>query len=121
MHSKPYRVLLALSDFTDLQEWVKLAWQMAHPKNEMDVRGLVTVPAEKSLSEGANLAREWRDALDTLTADDGTPTPQSTTVVVDYSPLSRLMNEITEMHADLLLVQWNGVEDLTANTSTDDI
>src|SRR6185503_10406248 len=121
MQSKPYRVLLTLSDFSDLKDWVKLAWQMAQPAGEIEVRGLVTVAEDKSLSEGANLAREWRDSLDTLTADDGTPTPQSTAVVVDYSPMSRLMNEITQMHVDLLLVQWNGPEDLTANTSTDDI
>ncbi len=121
MQHKPYRVLIALSDFSDLKEWVKLAWQMARPAGEIEVRGLVTVAEDKSLSEGANLAREWRDALDTLTADDGTPTPQSTAVVVDYSPMSRLMNDLSQQVVDLLLVQWNGVADLTANTSTDDI
>ncbi len=121
MQHKPYRVLLALSDYADLKEWVKLAWRMAQPNGEIEVRGLATVAEDKSLSEGANLAREWRDALDTLTADDGTPTPQSTAVVVDYSPMTRLMNDIGQQPVDLLLVQWNGVAELTANTSTDDI
>src|SRR5437868_108144 len=121
MQHKPYRVLLAVSDFSDLKHWVKLAWQMTQRKGEVDVRALVTVPEDKSLSEGTNLAREWRDALDTLTSDDDTPTPQSTAVVVDYSPMSRLMNDISQMHVDLLLVQWGGAETLTGNTSTDDI
>ena len=121
MQSKPYRVLLALSDFSDLKQWVKLASQLAQSKGEIDVRGLVTVPADKSLSEGANIAREWRDALDSLTADDGTPTPQSTAVVVDYSPLSRLMNDIPQLHSDLLLVQWSGAEEMTSSMTTDDI
>jgi glycosyltransferase involved in cell wall biosynthesis len=121
MPSKPYRVLLAVSDFADLKEWVKLAWRMAQATGELEVRGLVTVAQDKSLSEGANLAREWRDALDSLSADDGTPTPQATAVVVDYSPMSRLMNDLSQTHFDLLLVQWNGAEELTANTSTDDI
>ncbi len=121
MQTKPYRVLLAVSDFSDLKYWVKLAWQMTQNKGEVDVRGLVTVPADKSLSEGTNLAREWRDALDTLTADADTPTPQSTAVVVDYSPMSRLINDMNQMQVDLLLVQWSGADSLTGNTSTDDI
>ncbi len=121
MQNKPYRVLLAMSDFSDLKEWVKLAGQIAQPVGEIDVRGLVTVPAEKSLSEGTNLAREWRDALDTLTADEAITTPQSTAVVVDYAPMTRLINEIEQMNVDLLLVQWNGAGELTGNTSVEDI
>jgi len=121
MQSKPYRVLLAVSDFSDLKHWVKLAWQMTQNKGEVEVRALVTVPEDKSLSEGTNLAREWRDALDTLTPDEGTLTPQSTAVIVDYTPMTRLMNDMNQMHVDLLLVQWNGAESLTGNTSTDDI
>src|SRR4051812_43531688 len=103
MQNKPYRVLLALSDFTDLKEWVKLAWQMAQPAGEVEVRGLVTVPEEKSLSEGANQAREWRDALDAHTPEDSVPAPKGTAVIVDYSPMSRLMNELSQQNVDLLL------------------
>src|SRR4051812_11561295 len=112
MQSKPYRVLLALSDFADLKEWVKLAWHIAQPTGELEVRGLATVAQEKSLSEGANLAREWRDALDALSADDSTPTPQATAVVVDYSPMTRLMSDLNQSHIDLLVVQWSGAEEL---------
>ncbi len=121
MQTKPYRVLLAVSNFSELKHWVKLAWQMTQNKGEIDVRALVTVPEDKSLSEGTNLAREWRDALDALTADETTHTPQSTAVIVDYSPMSRLINDMNQMHVDLLLVQWNGADGLTGNTSTDDI
>ncbi len=121
MQSKSYRVLLVLSDFTNLKDWVKLAWQMTQLTGEIDVRGMVTVPEDKSLSEGANLAREWRDALDTLTSDDGIPTPHSSAVVVDYSPMSRLINDIPQLHTDLLIIQWNGAESLTGNMTSDDI
>lgn len=121
MAARPYRVLLALTDHADLSAWVNLAAEMAHPRENVDVRALLTVPEDKSLSEGATLAREWRDMLEALGNDERIPTPQSTGVVVDYAPMARLMNDINQANVDVLVVQWNGAEALTGNTSTDDI
>lgn len=121
MAARPYRVLLALSDHTDLKAWINMASQMAYPHDNIEVRGLLTVPEDKSLSEGTNLAREWRDALEAVSSDESLPTPQSNAVVVDYKPMSRLMNDINQANVDLLLVQWIGAEALTGNMSTDDM
>lgn len=121
MAARPYRVLLALSDYTDLAEWINMASQMAYPHDNIEVRGLLTVPEDKSLSEGTNLARAWRDVLEAGSGDESLPTPQSKAVVVDYKPMSRLMNDINQANVDLLLVQWSGAEALTGNMSTEDM
>jgi glucosyl-3-phosphoglycerate synthase len=116
----PYRTVLTLLDTTHLETWMNLAIRLTPPEGEIHLRGLVTVPADKSLSEGALLARTWRDCL--------TPLSKSHALVhdefrihVDHQPMRRLLNELEDSPADLLITQWMGAGMPTGGADTDEI
>src|SRR5690606_30013719 len=60
---RPYRLLLALFDTTLLDYWLQIAAALIPDGGEIHLRGLVVVPEDTSLSEGALAARAWRDAF----------------------------------------------------------
>jgi hypothetical protein len=62
----PFGVLLALSEMTALDGWVRLAMSLSLPHGTVLLRGMVAVPEDKSLSEGATQARQLRDELDAV-------------------------------------------------------
>ncbi|MBZ0287053.1 MAG: hypothetical protein K8I30_05520, partial [Anaerolineae bacterium] len=116
----PYRIILALLDTAHIETWMNLAIRLAPPDGEIHLRGLVTIPADKSLSEGALLARTWRDTL--------TPISQAYALVqdefrihVDHQPMKRLLNELEDFPADLLIAQWMGAGMPTGGADTDEI
>ncbi len=117
---RPYRVLVALSETAELKSWIDLALRLTPPGGEVHLRGLVTIPEDRSLSEGATLARHWRDSLASL-AHTLETVHDRVEVRVDYRPMARLLDELQAFSVDLLLVQWMGASALTAGVETDEI
>ena len=64
MSEKRPRVLLAVSENANLDQWIKLA--LALNPQEIYLRGLITIPSDKSLSEGTIQVRAFRDSLSAL-------------------------------------------------------
>lgn len=116
----PYRVLLSLQDDAQFTDWVALAARLAPGNAELHVRGLVVVPPEQSLSEGAIPARHWREAFQVPGLEDAEASDRAR-VYVDYQPLRRVVADVGELAADLLIVQWLGPDALTGGVETDEI
>lgn len=113
-------VMLVLSQVDKAEAWIKLALTLASPGGSVYVRGMIPVPADTSLSEGAVQARQLRDILDPL-AQHYEAVQEDTHVYVDYQPMRRITEELQTQPVDLLLVQWVGPSELTGGVSTDDI
>jgi hypothetical protein len=60
---RPYRIVVALSEPAALDAWANFALRLAPEAVEIHLRGLVAVPENVSLSEGALPARQWRDSF----------------------------------------------------------
>ncbi|NDJ61925.1 MAG: glucosyl-3-phosphoglycerate synthase, partial [Chloroflexi bacterium] len=121
MNEKPvYRILFALSDTSDLGGWLRLAFDLAQGASEIFLRGMVTVPDEQSLSEGALQARQIRDSIKAA-ALNSTLIHDQVEVRVDYRPLLAILHEVNDGDYDLLLVQWQGPLEATGGISTDEI
>jgi glucosyl-3-phosphoglycerate synthase len=117
---KPYRLLLALTETNHLDAWIQLAMSLIPENGEIHLRGMVSVPEGKSLSEGAVEARQWRDALDPRA--QGQPSiHEQIGVYVDYQPMARLLQDLSALEIDLLLVEWDGIKATTGGISTDSI
>lgn len=115
-----YRVMLVVSDDQQVESWVQLATLLSPAPREIYLRGLVTMPEETSLSEGATPARQLREALDRIAKIDDSVNDE-TLVTVDYQPMRRLLEELPRYNIDLLLVQWAGPVAKTGGLSTDEI
>lgn len=114
----PKRLLLAFSDTAPPAQWVQLASQLLGPDDELYLRGMITIPAEKSISEGAVPAQQFRSALDPLLAEY--PQLQSDPMVrVDYQPFARILEELQQTPVDLLLLEWQGPHSVTGGLDTD--
>jgi hypothetical protein len=116
----PYRVLMTLQDDQNLQAWCELAQRMMPQKGEIHLRGLVVVPENQSLSEGAIPARQWRDSFQQIALADPI-IDDLVRVYVDYQPMRRVLDEVRELQIDLLITQWMGPDDTTGGLSTDAI
>ena len=68
--SDPYKVLLALHHDHRLETWCQVARQITPEDGEIHLRGMVTVPADYSLSEGARAARQWRGSFQQVALSD---------------------------------------------------
>jgi glucosyl-3-phosphoglycerate synthase len=117
---KPYRLLLALTESERVEDWIQLAQGLIPEGGEIHLRGMVIVPEDKSLSEGAVEARQWRDRLDPP-AQEQAIIHEQIGVYVDYRPLERLIKDLPTLDIDLLLVEWNGASAMTGGISTDAI
>jgi hypothetical protein len=116
----PYRVILAVLDTDHLETWINLAAHLTPPGGEIHLRGLVAVPEDKSLSEASLSARVWRDAF-TRVSQNHLLVHDEFRLHVDYQPMKRLLNELEDAPADLLITQWSGAGALTAGAETDEI
>lgn len=116
----PYRIILALLDNSDLDSWIHFASRLTPEGGEIHLRGLVSVPEDKSLSEGALLARAWRDSF-TRISQDQLIVHDEFRIHVDYQPMKRLLNELEDSPADLLITQWLGADMPTGGADTDEI
>lgn len=117
---QPYRVLLVLTETSNLDGWIRLAETLAQPDGEVLLRGMVTVPDGVSLSEGATQARQLRDALESAAHDHPT-VYGGTEVRVDYLPMARILDELQSLPINSLLIQWNGPVSTTGGVSTDEL
>lgn len=117
---RPYRIMLVIADATDLDAWIRLASSLCLEPGEIRLRGMVTIPPDVSLSEGAIQAQQFRDTVDRV-GRDLSFLHNETEIRVDYHPLARLLEEIPSLEIDLLLVQWAGPTDLTGGLQTDEI
>ncbi|HRL14703.1 MAG TPA: hypothetical protein PKX07_22665, partial [Aggregatilineales bacterium] len=116
----PYQLMLVLQDDVLMNQWIALAKTLLPEGGEIHLRGLVAMPEGVSLSEGTLHARRWRDSFGQAALED----PQvndDVRIHVDYRPMALVMDELQLVRADLLLVQWNGPNDLTGGITTDDI
>lgn len=118
--SEQYKVLLALQHDQRLEIWSEVARQITPDQGEIHLRGMVTVPIEHSLSEGARAARQWREAFQQVALTDDT-IHDRIQIHVEYEPIRRILDDIRELEIDLLVVQWAGPMDLTGGLSTDEI
>lgn len=101
-----YNLVLVLSSPTLLEDWLGLATRLLPGEGTIHVRGVVTVEADKSLSEGQLAARALRDSL--FEAARYNPyVHDEIHVWVDYQPIKRVSDNVRDLQADLLLMQWD--------------
>jgi glucosyl-3-phosphoglycerate synthase len=81
---------------------------------------MVTVPAEKSLSEAANQTRAFRDLFEGLIHSYPGIYAQAQ-IRVDHCPLELILAEIGPLQVDLLLVDWPDPSAQTGGMNTNDI
>jgi glucosyl-3-phosphoglycerate synthase len=115
-----YRVMLVVSSEQALEQWVHLAAMISPAPREIHLRGLVTIPAGTSLSEGANAARALREGFARILRTKTFVDP-GTQVIVDYQPMSHVLDELVAGDFDLLLVQWAGPVAETGGLATNEI
>ena len=84
MQSIITRVVVALRDPAQVGEYRALARRLGHATATVAIRGLVPIPAQRSLSEGALMARQWREAFEAL--EDASRAECE--VVVEHEPLA---------------------------------
>jgi glycosyltransferase involved in cell wall biosynthesis/nucleotide-binding universal stress UspA family protein len=118
--SDQYKVLLALHHDHRLEMWCEVARQITPEHGEIHLRGMVTVPTEYSLSEGARAARQWRESFQQIAVTDET-IHDRVHIHVEYEPMRRILDDVGELAIDLLVVQWAGFVELTGGLSTDEI
>jgi glucosyl-3-phosphoglycerate synthase len=116
---RPYRIMLALVDHAQMDAWIKLATSLTPEGGEIHLRGLVTVPQDKSLSEGALLATGWRDAFTRRLSQNHAPLHDEFRIHVDYQPMKRLLDELHDFPVDVLIAQWTGAGAITGGADTD--
>jgi len=106
---KTFELMLVLTNRGDIESCIQFAIKLLPPDGKIHVRGLVTIDAEKSLSEGALPAREWRDILN-QTAQRYANVEDDVQVYVDYQPFHSILEEIPQKEIDYLLVQWDTLD-----------
>jgi hypothetical protein len=117
---QPYRVVLALFEPELLDSWIHLAARLSPPNGEIHLCGLVSVPEDRSLSEGVLAARGWRTAFRDVT-EKYPFIHEETRIHIDYRPMARLLNELAEDAPNLLITEWMGVGQPTGGLQTHDI
>lgn len=113
-------IMLALSDMTYVEAWVRLSLSMVGVGGTIRLRGMVTIPEGQSLSEGALQARQIRDRIRAIATEDAI-VEDEVEVRVDYRPMLAIIDEVNTDPVDLLLVQWDGTDKLTGGVDTNTI
>jgi len=112
------RIVFCVSSVEHLPAWVDLALRLAGEDGNVFLRGVVTVAAGQSLSEGAIPARGLRDAIHALALIDE-DVNDKVNVFVEYQPLLPVFDDAKKLDADLILCQWMGPDALTGGLTTD--
>ena len=116
---KTYKVLLAITGKVILNSWVDFAMQFLPEGGEIHLRALVAIDPDKSLSEGALPARDWRETFRQTTAIYEAVSDDAE-VFVDYQPFQRVIEEIQQKSIDLVLVEWFAIDEIMGGTSVED-
>ncbi len=111
---------MTIADAAQLNAWIALGLSLLPEHGALHLSGIVTVPEDKSLSEGALQTRSLRNALE-IVARDSPLIHDRIDICVDYEPMARVIDDLRDNQIDLLLVQWAGPAELTGGLSTDDI
>jgi glucosyl-3-phosphoglycerate synthase len=117
---QPYRILIALSDVSLITKWVNFALLLANEPLEIYICGMIVIPEGLSLSEGTRAAQLMRDSFGDLTLLHPTIHNEAR-VYVDFEPFAQLFEVVRQKKIDVLVVQWNGADQLTGGVSTDSI
>jgi len=115
-----YNVMLVLSSKVNLSEWIAFAARLLPADGQLYVRALVTVEAGKSLSEGALVVREWRDAF-RLHALAHREIHDEVQVVVEHQPFQLIIQEIRDREINLLVAEWNPANSGVGGVLVDDL
>lgn len=115
-----YKIVLALADYRSIEDWISLADALLpEGGGEIHLRAMVTIEEGRSLSEGALPAREWRSRLnETVTRNDHID--DMAPVYVDYRPFMRVLDDVSALGPDLLLVQWDAPSFLIGGLAASD-
>jgi len=104
-------IMLPLGDVAGAEDLMRLATTLLRGgQGRLVILGVVEIPEERSLSEGAILARRRRSQLEELIAS------QSQTATIEIATMVRVSRQLwqgiseaaSEAHADLLLLGWKG-------------
>lgn len=117
---KPYTAILVLTEKTHLDAWVEFAQRLMPPGGELHVRGMVAVDADKSLSEGALPARDWRETFRQM-ALASEVVHDDVEVFVDYQPFQRVLEEVQQKRVDMLLIEWSTLNEIIGKVSIVDV
>lgn len=116
----PYNLMLVLSSKDNLSDWIAFAERLLPPGGEVHLRGMVTVEADKSLSEGALPARVWRESF-RAAALAHPAIHDEVQVYVDYQPFQRIINELQDHHFDFLLIEWGALSTTVGGVPFEDV
>jgi glucosyl-3-phosphoglycerate synthase len=123
MTIKPFQLMLVLNNRVELASWVTFAAKLLPAEghdHEIHLRGLVSMEADKSLSEGALAAREWRDSLNQMALEHDL-VHDEVLVHVDYQPFQRILEELNQRTIDLLVVEWSAALGLAGGMAIEDV
>lgn len=116
-----YHLLVVISDSALLDPCIALALRLLPQQDGLIyLVGMITVDPEKSLSERALDARLWRDLL----YDAARCHPaihDEVQVLVDYQPFNHVLEQISALEIDLLLVQSPSPESAVGGMTIDTI
>ncbi|HEX2622231.1 MAG TPA: glycosyltransferase, partial [Phototrophicaceae bacterium] len=117
-----YNLILALTDSEHLEDWLTLAKRLLPTTDggEIHLRGMVCIEANAPLTDGVGAARTWRDKLYHIASPDPIISDQFE-VYVDHQPIQRVLDELNKLDADLLLVQWQVDNPITAGMELADL
>jgi glucosyl-3-phosphoglycerate synthase len=111
-------LMLIMTDAEHADDWLKLAVRLADEDGIVHVRGLVTVPPDKSPSEFAHQAQNLRSSIDPLARSEA-QIDDDVRVYVDHDPAAQVIDEIARDGYGIALIQWAGLSALTGGASTD--
>ena len=114
---QPYRIMLALTEVSSLNAWMDFALLLAKEPIEIYLGGMIVVPEGLSLSEGTRSAQMMRDAFGQIVYKPSIIHDER--VYVDFQPFNHVLEAVRQKSIDLLLVEWNGPDELTGGISTD--
>jgi glycosyltransferase involved in cell wall biosynthesis/nucleotide-binding universal stress UspA family protein len=118
-----YRVLLPLRQEDCLDELLRLAKALLpEDSGEIVILGVVIVPEESSLSEGALSAQACRQAMAGLGAHfPGVPLMVKPRVRVAHNVWEEMLDELVETPTDLLLIPWDDPDEPVLGVPVDQI
>jgi glucosyl-3-phosphoglycerate synthase len=99
-----YRAVLIMGSAADIDAWADFGLRLLPPGGELFLWGFVTAAEGASLSEGVLPAQSLREPLD-LKARRHDAIGDEVRIFVDYQPMARIIDDVNQMPADLVIIQ----------------